>query len=137
MPITTTEVTTALKTITATTVPGPSGIGYSILTWAHATQPDTLTNIFNASLDSGVHPWHEGTVVVLNKPNRPDYSLAKAYCPISLLKCTGKLMEKIVAKWFNHDILIHNLLPPTQFGSRPHHTTINTVAVLIHCIQAT
>ncbi len=26
-----------------------------------------------------------------------DYSQAKAYCPISLLECTGKLMEKIIA----------------------------------------
>ena len=75
--------------------------------------------------------------MVLNKPSQPDYSLTKVYRPISLLECVDKLLEKIVAKWFNRNITIHNLLPPTQFGSRPHHTTINTVAVLIHCIQAT
>jgi len=89
------------------------------------------------SINSSVYPWKEATVVVLNKPNRPDYSLAKAYWPISLLECAGKLLEKIVAKHMNQDILIANLLPPTQFGSQPHYTTIDAVAVLTHCIQAT
>ncbi len=126
MPINPTKITTALKTTTTTTAPGPSRIGYRILTWAHTTCPDALTDIFNASLDGRVHPWHKGTVVVLNKPNWPDYGLAKAYWPISLLECMGKLMEKIIAKRFNRDILMNNLLPPTQFRSRPHHTTIVT-----------
>jgi len=137
MPITTGEVTAALKTMMNDTALGPSGIGYRILTWAHAARPDALTDIFNAALESGTHPWHEGTVVVLNKPSCPDYSLAKVYQPISLLECIGKLMEKIVTKRFNRDILIHNLLPSTQFRSRPHHTAIDAVAVLVHHIQAT
>jgi len=73
-------------------------------------------------------------VVILNKPNWPNYSLAKAYRPISLLECTSKLLEKIVTKCMNHDILIANLLPMTQFGSCPHHTTTNAITVLTHHI---
>jgi len=73
-------------------------------------------------------------VVVLNKPNCPDYSLAKAYRPISLLECAGKLMEKIVAKRVNIDISTNTLLPMTQFGSRPYHNTINAIATLVHQI---
>jgi len=75
-------------------------------------------------------------VVVLNKPNKPDYSQAKAYRPISLLECTGKLMEKIVVKWVNIDIETNQLIPMLQFRLRLHHTTINAVAILVHCIQA-
>jgi hypothetical protein len=76
-------------------------------------------------------------VVILNKPNRPDYSLAKAYCPISLLECTAKLLEKIVTKRVNANIISANLLPMSQFRSCPQHNTINTIATLIHKTQAT
>ena len=93
------------------------GVGYTLLKWAHATRPDALTLIFNLSLFLGIHPWKDATVVILNKPNCPDYSQAKAYCPISLLECAGKLMEKIVAKWINVDLAAHHLLPMTQFRS--------------------
>jgi len=76
-------------------------------------------------------------VVVLNKLNKPDYSQAKAYHPISLLECTSKLMEKIVTKRVNCDIQTHNLLPMSQFESHPLYTAVDTVATLVHHIQAT
>jgi hypothetical protein len=133
-PITTLDVTNALKTAANSSAPGPSGIGYSILKWAHAASPETLTHIFNQSLFTGVHPWKHTTVVVLNKPNKPDYSQAKAYRPISLLECTAKLMEKIITKRVNEDILRANLLSMSQFGSRPHHNAIDAAATLIHRI---
>jgi hypothetical protein len=97
--------------------PGISGIGYKILKWAHSTCPDVLTLLFNLCLESGTHPWKHTKVVVINKPDKPDYSLPKAYRPISLLKCIGKLLEKVVAKRFNCNIEQHRLIPMTQFGS--------------------
>ncbi len=81
--------------------------------------------------------WHHATIVTLNKPNKPDYSNLKAYHPISLLECIGKVLEKVIAKRFNHDIEASHLLPMTQFGSCHHHTATNTAAVLTHRIQAT
>jgi hypothetical protein len=76
-------------------------------------------------------------VVILNKPNKPDYSLAKAYRPISLLECVTKLLEKIVAKRVNEDIISADLLPMSQFGSQPKHNAINAITTLVHKIQAT
>jgi hypothetical protein len=35
------------------------------------------------------------------------------------------------------DILNHDILPSTQFGSRPHHNAVDAVATLVHQIQAT
>jgi hypothetical protein len=35
---------------------------------------------------------------MVNKPQKPDYTIPKAYRPITLMECTGKLLEKIVAK---------------------------------------
>jgi len=93
--------------------------------------------LFNLSLDIGIHPWKDATVVILNKPNHPDYSQPKAYCPISLLECTGKLMEKIIAKRINTDIETHLLLSMSQFGSCPHHNAVDAIATLVYRIQAT
>jgi hypothetical protein len=88
-------------------------------------------------LNIGKHPWNEATIVILNKLQKPNYSLPKAYRPISLLECTGKALEKIVANRINTDILKHDILPHTQFGSRPYHNTIDTVTTLVHHIQVT
>jgi len=76
-------------------------------------------------------------VVVLNKPNKPNYNQAKVYQPISLLECISKLMEKIIAKRVNIDIDVHKLILMTQFRSRPHHNMINAITTLVHWIQAT
>jgi hypothetical protein len=76
-------------------------------------------------------------VVVINKPDKPNYSLPKAYRPISLLEYMGKLLEKVVAKRFNWDIEQYRLISMTQFGSHPKHNAVDTVATLIHHIQAT
>src|SRR5216683_905379 len=119
-----------IRTAADSSALGPSGVRYRLLKWAHAAHPNTLTLIFNLSLDSGTYLWKHTTVVVLNKPNKPDYSQAKAYWPISLLECTGKLMEKIITKRVNVKIETHALLPMTQFGSHPHHTTVDTVTTL-------
>ena len=135
--ITVEEVTLALSTAKNSSAPGPSGVGYTTLKWIHQVRPDVLTDLYNNCLDAGTHPWKEATVVVINKPGKPDYSAPKAYRPISLLECMGKLLEKIVAKRFNRDIEEHSLLAMTQFGSRPQHNAVDAVSVLIHRVQAT
>jgi hypothetical protein len=88
--------------------------------------------LFNAALSLSHHPWHSAKVVVLAKPKQPDYSLPKAYQPISLLECTGKLLEKIITKRFTSDINLYSLLPNNQFGSRDYHSSIDTAMCLIH-----
>ena len=57
------------------------------------------------------------TIVTINKPGKPDYSVPKAHQPVSLLECTGKLLEKIVANRFQRDIKAHQLMSKSQFGS--------------------
>jgi hypothetical protein len=51
------------------------------------------------------------------------------------MECVGKLLEKVVTKRINTNIECFNLLPMSQFGSRPHYSTINVVATLVHKIQ--
>jgi hypothetical protein len=107
-----------------------------ILKWAHAAHPEVLPELFNMCLDTGTHPWKHATIVILNKPNKPDYSILKAYRPIALMECMGKVLERIVAKRVNNDIEAHGLLSMSQFGSRPAHCAVDAVTTLVHRIQA-
>ena len=104
--------------------------------WAYEAQPDVVTHLLDTALSDGDHPWHHATIVTINKPGKPDYSVPKAHRPISLLECMGKVLEKIVANRFQRDIEAYQLLSNSQFGSRPQHCTVDAGAVLIHCVQA-
>ena len=74
---------------------GTSGIGWSLLKRGWPFVGELLANIFTACVRLAHHPprWKEAKVVVIPKPDKADYSLAKAHCPISLLKAMSKLME--------------------------------------------
>jgi len=91
-----------------------------------------------ACLRVGHHPktWKEATVCVIPKPSRSDYLLAKNFRPISLLKCMGKLLEKIVAKLIYRDLTHHPLVPTTQFGGHNSSSTVDTGLTLLHDIQS-
>jgi hypothetical protein len=113
---------------------GGSGIGWDLMKkgWSH--MDELLTNIYNACIILGHHPacWKEATVVVIPKADKPDYSAAKAYRPISLLENLSKLLEKVVAKRFQHDIVMHKLIPTNQFGGRTHSSCLDAGLMLIH-----
>ena len=136
-PITQAEISAAIATTSNKSAPGLSGIGYWLLKWAFESRPDRFLDLFNSAITLGHHPWSDALVVVIPKPAKPDYSLPKAYRPISLLECCGKLLEKIIAKRILNDIHHHNILPPTQFGSREYHCAVDAALCLVHNAQAT
>jgi hypothetical protein len=55
-------------------------------------------HIFRASMAYGFIPtaWRQVRVTFIPKPGKPDYTEAKAYCPISLSSFLLKTMEKLV-----------------------------------------
>ena len=77
--ITLQEIEHALSGTSNKSALGPSGIGYKLVKWAFATHPEFLLDIYNAALHLGHHPWTKAKVVIIPKPNKPDYSTAKAY----------------------------------------------------------
>ena len=138
LPIAIDEITEAIKGTSNKSAPGPSGINYKILKWAFDACPEVFAHTFNLSLSKSVHPWKHATVVPVPKPNKPDYSVPKAYRPVSLMECTGKLLEKVIAKRITNDIALYPaILPANQFGSRPQHNTTDAALTLVHRIQAT
>jgi hypothetical protein len=117
-----------------------SGISYKFLKWAFAARPKVFVALFNLCLATGTHPWKTAKVVILAKPSRPDYSAPKAYRPIALLKCCGKLLEKIVARRIMDESNALSLIDPHQFGSWDYHCAVDAMLCVIHnaeaCIQA-
>ena len=111
------EIERLLKDTKNSSAPGESGIGYLLLkkAWPHIDV--LLTSIYTACLRLGYHPvrWKSATVVVIPKPNKSDYSSPKAHRPISLLETMSKLLEKAIAKRFQHHLL--SLVPPPSLGS--------------------
>jgi hypothetical protein len=77
----------------------------------------------------------DSITVVLPKPNRPDYTRAKAYCPIVLLNCLGKLFEKILANRMQYEAQKYAAIHPAQFGGTMQHSTIDAGICLVHNIR--
>ena len=132
------EVHNLLRKTANKTAPGVSGFGWRVLKWAWPTIGDTLTFLFDACLTLGYHPprWKEAVVVVIPKPDRPDYTAPKAHRPISLLECMSKLLEKVVANRLQHDITSLDLIPTSQFGGRQHSSCLDAGLTLLHDIQS-
>jgi hypothetical protein len=124
------EVRRALSSTSNKSAPGPSGITYKLLKWTFEANPSLIITTLNRALEHGTHPWGTADVVVIPKPHKPDYSVAKAYRPISLLECTGKLLEKIVANRLGADERNHRLIGPSQFGSRKYHSALDAATLL-------
>ena len=132
------ELESLLKETSNSSAPGSSGIGWLLVKRAWPVISEVLTSIYNACVSLGHHPgrWKEAMVVVIPKPDKPDYSVAKAHRPISLLETLSKLLEKAIAKRFQHDIVKHELVPSSQFGGRMHSSCLDAALTLIHDVQA-
>jgi hypothetical protein len=134
-PVSSDEVATALAHTSNSSAPGLSGVNYKLLKWAFAARPERFVNLYNACLDLGIHPWSAAKVVPIAKPKRADYSLPKAYRPISLLECCAKLLEKVVATRILYDLNAFSVLPSSQFGSRDGHCAVDAALALAHTAQ--
>ncbi|KAI1828919.1 transcriptional regulator family: Zinc finger, CCHC-type [Penicillium roqueforti] len=65
-----------------------------------------------------VKQWRHAKIIPLKKPNKENYTIAKAWRPISLLATLGKILESVVAERISHAVETHGLLPTSHFGAR-------------------
>lgn len=136
-PISKLEIVKALKAAKGTTVPGEDGI--PTLVWKKLWKyvREAVLSIFIASTQLGYYPmqWKRAIIIVLRKPNKPDYSNPGAYRPISLLNTLGKLLEAVIAKQLSYYAETYGLLPDTQFGGQPGRNTEQALLVLANAID--
>jgi hypothetical protein len=69
--------------------------------------------IFRLSLEKGELPsqWRHAKLIPLRKPGKSDYTIAKAWRPISLLSTLGKILESVVAERISYAAETYGLLP--------------------------
>jgi hypothetical protein len=127
-----------LAKTTNTSAPGVSGHSWKIVKWVWKATPTQLADLVRASIHAGHHPkeWKEAIVCVVSKPRRADYTISKNYHPISLLKCLGKLVEKIVARLMYQEIIQYDLVPTNQFRGRVTSSTVDAALCLTHDVQS-
>jgi hypothetical protein len=94
----------------------PAGVWRQI--WPAVSE--SVRRLFQTSLDTGAIPrqWKVAKIILLKKPNKDDYTLAKAWRPISLLSTLGKLLEAVVAGRISFAVETYGLLPANHFGAR-------------------
>jgi Reverse transcriptase (RNA-dependent DNA polymerase) len=131
------EIADALRPTSNKSASGPSGHNYKLVKWAFSAAPSRVQLLFKACLKLGYHlrAWKTATIAVVPKPGKDDYSLPKCYHPVTLLKCIGKLLKKVVAKHLTHDITTLQLIPITQFGARPYSSTVDAGLCLTHDVE--
>jgi Reverse transcriptase (RNA-dependent DNA polymerase) len=136
-PIREDEISDVLHSTSTSSAPGPSSINYLLVHWAFETSPDAFLTIFNRSLSLGKHPWRDALMIIIPKPGKSDYTVAKAYHPISLLECCGKLLEKVVAARLSWEVDHAALIGDRQFGSRHHYSAPDTALCLSYKAKET
>ncbi|KAJ6136898.1 hypothetical protein N7497_012150 [Penicillium chrysogenum] len=100
--------------------PGEDGLPAIVWKMTWPTVKYRVLELFQASLAEGTLPrqWRHAKIIPLKKPNKDNYTIAKAWRPISLLATLGKILESVVAERISHAVETHGLLPTSHFGAR-------------------
>jgi ribonuclease HI len=137
-PITIEELAEIIASFPGDTAPGNSKLPYSLVKWAFECSQEHFLAFYNECLKRGYHPkaFKGALVVVVPKPNKPSYSNPRAYRPIALIECLGKLLEKIIAKRLDFFASEYGLIPFNQFGGRSGSSTTDAGVCLVNDIHA-
>ena len=132
---TTTQIREQINKLAPYKAPGPDGIPNIVLMKCFDIIADYLLHIIQVIIEKGLYydPWRESTTVVLRKPGKPNYQIAKAYRPIiALLNTLAKVVTALVATDISFLVENHHLIPKTHFGGRPGKSTVDVLHYLSH-----
>jgi hypothetical protein len=94
-------------------VAGEDGLPAGLWRQVWPAVKESVRHLFQTLLDKGtlLHQWKAAKIIPLKKPNKDDYTPAKAWRSISLLSTLGKLLEAVVAERISFAVANH-------FGAR-------------------
>ncbi|KAJ6436838.1 reverse transcriptase [Purpureocillium lavendulum] len=100
--------------------PGDDGLPAMVWKELWPVVKERVLHLFRLSLGSGELPeqWRSARIIPLKKPDKDDYTAARAWRPISLLSTLGKVLEAVVAERVAYAVETHGLLPANHFGAR-------------------
>lgn len=118
-------------------VPGPDGIPNEVYRHCEPTLTPLLGKIFRATFELKYYPeeWKASDTVVLRKPGKTDYTVAKAYRPVALLSCMSKILSRCVADVLVYEAESRNLLAEMQFGGRAGRTTTDSIHLVTKTVK--
>ena len=113
--------------------PGPNEISFPVWRELWSVVGDHLFWLYTTSLDLGHTPiiWKTARIVTLHKLGKADYTVPKAFRPISLLPTISKGLEAVVAARLSYMAEEHKLLPANHFGARPRRSAEQALNVLV------
>ena len=75
--------------------------------------------------------WKTAREVIIPKPGKDEYGLAKSYRVISFLNCLGKIVEEVAARMLSAHCEAAGRLHPGQYGCRMRRLVADAVSVAI------
>ena len=113
--------------IFASKATGLDKIPAKILKIAAPVIAQSLTNLFNYSIQTEIFPteWKVAKIIPLHKSGPKN--LADNYRPISISLAISKIFEKILHKQLFAYLNNNNLISKHQFGFRPMHSTADAL----------
>jgi hypothetical protein len=130
--ITLEEVERQLHAAKSWKAPGDDGLPVIVWKQVWPVVKDHVLALFRQSLEEGSLPsqWRHAKIIPLKKPGKEDYTIAKAWRPISLLATLGKVLESVVAERISHMVEMHGLLPTNHFGARKQRSAEQALVLL-------
>jgi hypothetical protein len=118
--------------------PGEDGLPAIVWKESWPSVKDHVLALFRASLEEGTLPdqWRHAKIIPLKKAGKEDYTIAKAWRPISLLATLGKVLESVVAERISHAVETYGLLPTNHFGARKQRSAEQALLLLQEEIYA-
>ena len=118
--------------------PGEDGLPAIVWKMTWPVVKHGVLELFQASLEEGTLPrqWRHAKIIPLKKPNKENYTIAKAWRPISLLATLGKLLESVIAERISHAVETYGLLPTSHFGARKQRSAEQALLLLQEQIYA-
>lgn len=121
--ITNLDLASALHQMKTKKSPGVDGIAMRLLKDAGYAVIETLVEIFNVSIQTGIFPddWKFAKVSPIYKEG--DKSDCGNYRPISVISAVAKLFEKLMYAQLSSFLIENNIINEQQSGFRPKHST--------------
>lgn len=110
---------------------GPDGVSFILIKKLPTAALEKLLLFYNLVWRLGIYPtsWSESLIIPLLKPGK-DSVLPSSYHPISLLNCTGKVLEKMANKRLFWHLEDKKILNSFQSGVGKKRSTIDNLDVL-------
>ena len=117
------DVTDILRSLKVNKATGADGISARLLKLTAPSISNSLTLLFNHSLQTGSFPdeWKHANVTPV--PKSGDKHLVQNYRPISVIPVIAKVFQTLVHKQLYNYLNTNSLLNPVQSGFRPMHCT--------------